>query len=247
MHIIVVEGDTPSVIQHNRAQGQRTNSQRYCDALMAIDPALALGRVEPYRDSQAVIPPGVQGVVFTGSGVDFSVDAPDAEPLRQMMEQAFAAGIPVLGSCNGMQLAAVVLGGRVGPSPNGFELGLARNIRLTEAGARHALHAGRTPPFSAPCIHRDEVRSLPTGAVVTAFNDHSPVQAMVYESDGVRFWGMQYHPEIAPSEIATIVASDGLFAGGAHLADELRAAEAADDDLTPHRRGLELRHWLASL
>ena len=67
---------------------------------------------------------GVDGVVFTGSGVSWSTDAPEAACQRAAMELAFDAGLPSWGSCNGMQLAAVVLGGQVAASPNGLGLAL---------------------------------------------------------------------------------------------------------------------------
>ena len=203
---------------------------------------------------------GVDGIVFTGSSVQWSVDAPEAAPLRAAMEAAFAAGKPVLGSCNGLQLAAVVLGGAAGPSPNGRELGIARDVTLSEAGRNHPLHRGRRPVFAVPCVHRDEVTALPRGAVVTAGNAHSPVQAMVYEEGGIRFWGMQYHPECRPAHFAPLI-EDGasLFNSAPELAADLRAADAdpegaaarrlgaIEDDLAPHMRLSELRNWLDSL
>ena len=104
------------------------------------------------------------------------------------MRKVFEAGLPTLGSCNGMQLAASVLGGQSSASPNGREDGLARDVTLTEAGRAHPFMAGRIDGYAAPCVHRDEVSRLPDGAVVLATNNHSEVQAFAYENDGIRFW-----------------------------------------------------------
>jgi GMP synthase (glutamine-hydrolysing) len=196
----------------------------------------------------------VDGIILTGSGVNWSVDAPEAASLRDAMVPVLDAGVPIWGSCNGLQLAAVVLGGAVGASPNGQELGLARDMILTEAGADHAMMAGRAKGFAVPCLHRDEVQRLPDGAVLLAGNAHSPVQAMAYEQGGVRFWGTQYHPEMSPSSVARGLRGYGLFQD--RLAD-LEALEQAEcdavaaarlgssvEELSPTGRARELSNWL---
>ena len=130
---------------------------------------------------------GVDGVVFTGSGVSWSTDAREAACQRAAMELAFDAGLPSWGSCNGMQLAAVVLGGQVAASPNGLEVGVARETRLTPAGQTHPQFKSRTAVFAVPCIHRDEVSRLPTGAVKLAQNNHSEHQAFPMIRGAYRF------------------------------------------------------------
>ena len=51
---------------------------------------------------------------------------------------AFAAGVPVRGSCWGLQLAVAALGGSVRRNPRGRELPIARAITVTEAGRQPA-------------------------------------------------------------------------------------------------------------
>ena len=157
--------------------------------------------------------------------------------------------------CNGLQLAAVVLGGDVGASPNGFEMGPARNLTRSDAGAGHAMMAGRGDGFAVPCIHRDEVQKLPEGAVLVAGNEHSPVQAMVYEAGGVDFWGTQYHPEMSMADVASSLAGDELFSGKDSpvadfaLADRDEAAAqrlgTSTAELAINARARELINWLA--
>jgi GMP synthase (glutamine-hydrolysing) len=194
--------------------------------------------------------------VFTGSGVSWSTDAPEAAPLRRAGSVVLETGKPVIGSCNGLQLAAVLLGGTVRVSPSGKEIALARDLMLTDAGREHAMMAGRVDGFCVPCMHRDEVERMPEGAVLLARNGHSPVQAMSYVGNGVDFWGMQYHPEMTLNDAANIVASGvGLFGNGAPMADDLRAAETdaaaaarlgvSQALLRAEVRTLELGNWLA--
>jgi GMP synthase (glutamine-hydrolysing) len=197
---------------------------------------------------------GVDGVIFTGSGETWATDAPEAAPQRAAMELAFGTGLPVWGSCNGLQLAAVVLGGAVGAAPNGVEIGLARDIQLTDAGRSHPAMAGRLPGFAVPCIHRDEVQRLPTGAQLLASNAHSPVQAMAYAKGGVDFWGAQYHPELTPQYIADLIRRRGRLNEFARLAPDLDRAETdaaaatrlgtTPQDMKPRARTRELANWL---
>lgn len=204
--ILIVEATPAALI----AQGRFDFAACFRPVLQTLDPGLSLHRTNPYdlpwcNDLVAK----ADGVIFAGSSVDWSVDAPQAAPARAAMEAVFAAGKPVWGSCNGLQLAAVVLGGAVGSSVNGTEVGLARDIRMTAAGQRHPMLAGLRDGYAAPCIHRDEVTCLPEAAVLLAGNAHSPVQAMVYEHHGVDFWGTQYHPEICAAQMARCLSSSG--------------------------------------
>ena len=193
------------------------------------------------------------GIAFTGSSVEWNTDDDRAAPLAAVMRAGFAAGIPTIGSCNGMQLAASVLGGSSAASPNGREDGMASGIRLTEAGRNHPMMAGRDDGYAVPCTHRDEVVRLPDGAVRLAGNSHSNVQAFAVERDGVDFWGMQYHPEFSPAYVGRYLRGSGRVA--ARVADDLEAAETDDGaaarlstttrDQNAARRTVELANWLA--
>jgi GMP synthase (glutamine-hydrolysing) len=257
--ILILEANTPKLVDEARKNGQTTNAEYYARALTAHLPDLHIHVAEPYRNALTLGDlDGIDGVVFTGSGVAWSTDAVEAAPLRTAGEMVFDAGIPAIGSCNGLQLAAVLLGGGVGASPKGVEIGLACDIELTETGRAHPMMHGRRDGFSVPCIHRDEVQRLPEAATLIAGNAHSPVQAVAYLANGVDFWGMQYHPELSAAAIADYV-MDGhsMFAQGTALSADLRAAETdADaamrlggmlDDLREDVRTTELANWLAHI
>ena len=250
--ILIVESNTPDIV----AAGKSAANGFIC-SLAGIAPEAALTVVAPYAgDVPDSALDRIDGVIFTGAGVNWSTAAPEAAPLRAFMERVFARGLPAYGSCNGLQLAAVVLGGDVGASPNGFEVGLARDTTLTEAGRSHPMMAGRKDGFAVPCIHRDEVQRLPQGAVLLAGNAHSPVQAMAYEQGDICFWGVQYHPELTALDIARYLRmKDGFFPGEDALISDLDSAptdEAAASrigttcaGLAAPQRTLELANWMA--
>lgn len=247
--LLIFEGNTPDLIRQGKS-----DALPFVGSFMAIDPGLTLWLANPYAgDMPQDLIDGADAAVFTGSGVDWSTEAPEAAPQRAAMEKVFAAGLPTWGSCNGMQLAAVVLGGSVGASPNGLERGIARDIELTRAGQAHPMMAGKPARFASPCAHRDEVKRLPEGAEVIAGNAHSPVQAMTCESGGVDFWGVQYHPECSARDVA------GWFRGrGGDLAETVALLERAEEEAeaaarlgtTPEELALstrtrEMANWLA--
>lgn len=247
-HLLIIEANTPDLPPAVRA---------FQDVFSVIDPSVTFTVVAPYEAAaQAQDFDGVNAVIFTGSGVAWSTDDARAAAQRDAMTLAFETGLPAWGSCNGMQLAATVLGGTVGSSPNGLEVGVARNTQLTDAGKMHPMFAGRSQTFAVPCIHRDEVQSLPAGATLLAGNDHSPIQAFAYTHDGVDFWGTQYHPELRPTQIADFIRNkDGIFAEHVELIGDLDAAETdptaaarigtTQDALRHDIRTLELANWLA--
>ena len=126
------------------------------------------------------------------------------------MRAVFVARLPAYGSCNGLQMVAHVLGGTCGAAPAGREDVVALGLTLSPAAEAHPMMQGRDAVFAAVCVHRDEVQTLPAGAVVLAGNGHSKVQAMVYEQDGVCFLGSQYHPEYSARHVGEILRDIGV-------------------------------------
>src|SRR3954469_5632500 len=163
-NILIAEG-TPATWQAERAGfGLPSNFSLFAAA------------VQPYRLDIRCIPLNVadgedlpfghalsdfDGVMFPGSPLH--IYDPDACVGRQIdfARAAFAAGVPVWGSCWGLQLAVVALGGSVRRNPRGRELPIARAITLMEAGRVHPLLASRPAVFDALCSHLDEIEMLP--------------------------------------------------------------------------------------
>ncbi len=250
--ILIVEGNTPAMISGGCTPAAHYFIRAFGDLDESVKYKVSCPYAVPFQVGELE---EIDGIVFTGSGVEWSCDAEEAAPLRRAMEHAFENGLPVWGSCNGLQLAAVLLGGAVGASLNGPEVGLSKAIRKTDAGKEHAGLAGREDIYAVPCIHRDEIKHLPTDALVLAENDHSPVQAFAYSTDGVDFWGTQYHPECTPLSIAeALKTSNKDFVGKIAMIYDLEISEddpaaaerlgATCEALRPAIRTIELGNWL---
>lgn len=265
MRILILEGDSEALLTSARTHNLPTNGETFAQIFRDFAKILKLPTPEisiraPYvEDLNTIDFSNYSGFVFTGAGVAWSTDDERAAPQRTAMEWAFQTGKPVWGSCNGMQLAAVVLGGAVGASPNGVEIGAARDLTLTKAGLTHRMMVGRVSPFTNICIHRDQVQTLPPHAVLLVENDHSPVQAFAYEAEGIRFWGTQYHPEYDPSALAkSLTTKADIFEGSPALIEELAAAEVDENaakalgaktksDFALLPRAQELFNWMQTL
>ena len=256
--ILILEGNTADLVQEAIARNGVSPAQMYELALKSQAPGTHCNIIAPYEKGLTDEDlNNIDGIVLTGSGVPWSVDEPQAKPLRETVSKVFEYGIPTLASCNGMQLGAVLLGGKIGVSPNGMEVGLALEIDRTNLGKEHALLNGRTDGYAVPCAHRDEVQELPEKAVHLAENAHSPIQAFAYEQGGVSFWGMQYHPEFTAAWVADLMRAPGTLWQNSTAANLLDVADtdksaakqlgAREEDLTPDVRATEIRNWLAHI
>lgn len=253
--LLVAEGNPRERIQRLADFGGATGSERYRSALTYLYPDAVVDIVEA-AEADATLPAGsdlaaYDGVVIGGSALN--VPGGDDDPMVQRQitftKAVFDAGVPFLGSCWGLQLAAAAAGGRVAASRRGREVGFARKIAVTREGRGSLFFEGKSNVFDSPAIHYDEVTHLPPGGVVLAANSHCAIQAAAINFLGGSFWGMQYHPEFDLPHIAALMncyaeamAEEGFFADTEAARDFANRLEVLDQD--PSRQDLA---WLLGL
>jgi GMP synthase (glutamine-hydrolysing) len=141
--------------------------------------------------------PAYDAILAFGGGMQ--VDDEDQHPwLRQafdVLADAIAGSVPVLGVCLGAQMLARVTGGTVGPAATA-ECGW-HSVELTEAGAADPLFAGQPRVFDVFQWH-SYACELPPGAIALA---RSAVCLQSFRV-GERAWGVQWHPEVTADTIA---------------------------------------------
>src|SRR4051812_45516859 len=219
LNILIAEG-TPAVWQAERADsGLPSNFSLFAAAVQLHQPGI---RCTPLNvaDGEA-LPLGItlsdfDGVMVPGSPLH--IYDPDPCVTRQLdfARAAFAAGLPVWGSCWGLQLAVAALGGSGRRNPRGRELPIARAIPVTKACRADPLLASRPAVFDALCSHLDEIETVPPNSRVLAANEVSAIQAIAVQTpSGGSFHGTQYHPE------HTLAVSAALI--------EMRAAELVEE------------------
>lgn len=255
LNILIAEG-TPAVWQAERAGfGLPSNFSLFAAAVRLHRSGV---RCTPLNiaDGEA-LPLGTtlsdfDGVMFPGSPLHIYDPDPCVRRQIDFARAAFVAGVPVWGSCWGLQLAVVALGGSVRRNPRGRELPIARAITVTEAGRAHPLLASRPAVFDALCSHLDEIKTLPPDSLVLAENEVSAVQAIAVETpSGGSFHGTQYHPEhtLAVSAALIELRATELVEEGFGTEPSQIVAIAADYralDAEPTRRDLIWRYGIAS-
>jgi len=269
--LLLMEGNVRKARERAATLGVETPGEIYRRALLEEAPGLDIDMIFG-ADPDAALPAGrwwsdYAGFVISGSSLHAYDPEPAVSRQIELVRSAAEVGLPILGSCWGLQIAAMAGSGMVARNVDRAELGIARKISPTAEGRTHPLLAGRPAAFDAPCIHYDDVTVLPTGSVVLAANCHCPVQAAVIPLGRSEVWAVQYHPEFDLPHIAALLATyEGELANSpffespeavrAHVADLLTATEAGAHSPAAWRLGLdsdvldgptrrtELRNWL---
>ncbi len=274
LRFLVAESETASARDARRRRVGRSSGETYLSTLRSVAPGASFDLLYP-TDAGAEMPGGeplgaFDGVFITGSPLHLYEDTPEVGRQIEFMRAVFRSGTPSFGSCAGLQVATVAAGGTVRRNANGRELPIARRIAPTAAGARHPLLSGRPAAYDALTLHADEVEALPDQAVLLAANSVTAVQAAEIQYAGGVFWGVQYHPELPPSEVAGALRSQAESVVRQGLARDEAEVEAyagklaalgerpkrrdlawqlgVDAQLTdPALRTLELRNFIAGL
>ena len=272
LRLLVLEGNSQVGRRRWAEVAGLTPSEGYADVLRALAPGAVADICTP-ADADARLPQPIdayQGIVITGSALNIYQREPESLRQIELVRAIFAQGVPMFGSCWGLQLATVAAGGEVSLNPAGREVGFARKIALTGIGRTHPMHAARGDVFDAPAIHSDIVTSLPPDMTVTARNAMTEVQAAEIRNGRGRFWGVQYHPEFSLQDVACVIrrigqplVDEGFFADLAEL--ERYAADLATLHYDRARRDIlwrlgldqdvandglrraEISNWIASL
>jgi GMP synthase (glutamine-hydrolysing) len=241
LRLLVVEGNTREEREAQRAAYGHAASQAYAEVLRQIAPDAICDICFP-ADRGANLPDshgldGYDGVAITGSALNLYDGGPEIAAQIDLARAVFASGAPMFGSCWGLQVACAASGGNVVRNPLGREIGVARNIALSEAGRAHPLLAGRPAAFDALCTHLDIVALPSENAIALASNALSSNQAAEIRCGRGIFWGVQYHPEFSLGDVAAIIerrrsglTREGFFAGEASASPYVADLRALDVD-----------------
>jgi GMP synthase (glutamine-hydrolysing) len=261
--LLVVEGNDQATSTLMQSLGGKTYGVSYAALLESFDSRIVCTIVSPSEKGAHCLPEGksfidYQGIVWTGSALNCYNTAPEVSHQIEMAKQAYASGVSIFGSCWGMQIMTIALGGSVRCNPKGREIGVGRDITLTDAGNNHPMFKGKGDVFDTLEVHMDEVDSLPQNAIVLAGNAMSKVQAMSIDTDRSSFWGVQYHPEFNFATMAIVMRrlhekllAEKIFKSAVTLDKQIEAYSNCETDSTtndsvnnPVQRHLEITNWL---
>ena len=134
---------------------------------------------------------GAKGIILSGGP-----ESTDEAGSPRAPAEVFAAGVPILGICYGMQAMAVQLAGGGTEGGHHREFGAAE-VEIT--GACALLDGLKDQPGSPPRLqvwmsHGDRVTAVPEGFRAVARTESVPIVAMADEAR--RWYGVQFHPEV---------------------------------------------------
>lgn len=137
------------------------------------------------------------------SGQSHPWDMYSHESLVGIFDVIREANQPVLGVCGGHQQMALAFGGtvglmeRVGPG-EGYEGAKRERGFLPIETSGRGIFDGLPPQVTVWHSHCDEVKDLPAGFEVSAWNDTCAIQAMQHTE--IPRFGVQFHPELFNEE-----------------------------------------------
>lgn len=126
----------------------------------------------------------LKGMIFSGGPASVYLES---SPLVD--KKIFDLGIPVLGICYGMQLAAFLLNGKVCSSGQ-REYGLAELLLKKKS----ILFKSLPSKFQVWMSHGDLVTKMPEGFENVAYTVNSPVAVM--QNEKKKLYAIQFHPEV---------------------------------------------------
>ena len=257
MKLLVVEGNTRETRKERGDFGIKPYNEIFTEMLYFLETNAQVDVAFPTEGDREL--PSMEqlksydGVLITGSSLSVLDNKPEVTRQLQFIDTVFRSGVPIYGSCWGLQVATVVAGGKVAKSDNGLELGISNPITLTKEGKKSAFFS-RKQPFETLCIHYDEINMVPKDAIVLATNAHSEVQAMQFNYKSSSFFGVQYHPEFTPNVMAKVIRflKDDLIRKGYYSDKEkakkeislLESKNLATEIINYKLHTQEIKNWL---
>ena len=154
------------------------------------DPAVSTVVYDVERGEYPAAVDDCAGYVITGSRHSVYDDLPWIPPLVDFAHELRRTGTRLAAICFGHQLVAHFGGGRVGPAPGGWAVGvhesevLSLPVWMTPGASRFALLSS----------HKDQVLVLPPGAELIASNGFCPNAAFMLDGHTL---AVQGHPEFS--------------------------------------------------
>ena len=150
----------------------------------------------PLSDILALHPCGI--ILSGGPSSVHDEGAPRVDPAL------YEAGVPILGICYGMQLTALLLGGKVEKARE-REYGRIM-LRVKE---QTGLFGGMKEASGCWMSHTWQVSACPEGFHVAAETDNCPIAAMIHEEK--KICCVQFHPEVTHTEDGGMLIRNFLF------------------------------------
>jgi len=141
-----------------------------------------------------------KGIILSGGPSSvYAKNAPMPDP------EIFKLGVPILGICYGLQIMAKFLGGKVAPGGNKREYGKG-SLALSNPSSLLLNFPDESQVWNS---HGDKLIKLPKGFRKVARTENCEYAAI--ENTKLRFFGLQFHPEVAHTPKGKIIIENFLY------------------------------------
>ncbi len=173
----------------------------FVQAMQLHDWQVGVHRVD--RGAECPSVDAIDAVIVTGSPAMVTDRHDWALRTQQWLEGVLQKRVPTLAVCFGHQLVTDLLGGRVGPNPNGRQIGQAC-LHLTAAGQRDPLlselsDSARVPMFVS---HLQVALTRPRSVQLLGYTEADENHCFSYND---HLYSCQFHPEMDAAKTACFI------------------------------------------
>ncbi len=255
LKLLIVEGNTKKENINFGNAGCVPQSQNFKQHIQKIEPNSEIDFVEPIDDnsiSKIILSlKKYDGIVLTGSTLRLNEDIKEVKKHVEFAKICFKHEKKIFGACWGLQVTAIAAGGKCRVAPKGPHVGIAYDIKLTEAGKKHKIYLKKPEKFTSPAFNYDEIEVPPQNSILLASDKINKFQALHFSVGKSEIWGLQYHPEIPYDYMLKLIKhrSKGMleknvFKNQDAINKHVNLIEEAKSKLSDDMRTLELRNWL---
>src|SRR5450759_819656 len=176
--------------QYTQLIARRVREQHVYSEIHPFD--LAIERIRAMQPAGIILSGGPSSVYDEGA--------------PRITAELFTLGIPILGICYGVQLTSLLLGGKVVSAAH-REYGRATVHLETACELFHGFSTG--DDLAVWMSHGDRVEALPDGFRCVGTSPSCPFAAV--EAASRKFWGVQFHPEVAHTPRGMEILGNFLF------------------------------------
>ena len=256
LNLLVVEGNLESENKNFKDAGIQTHTESLKESIAYYHKKINCEILNPSgeKNFNKIITKldSFDGLVWGGSSLNIYNDTPEIRRQIYFMKECFNRVKNILAICWGMQVAVTAAGGAIKKSKNGAHIGIAKGIKINDAGLKHPIYKGKKKIFNTPAFNFDEVDTLPNGSTLLSSNPINKVQGIIFEVRKSKVWGIQYHPEITYDKMIhlinfrkeRLINFRKVFNNEQDINNQIKNIEEENKATDKHSRMREIKNWL---
>ena len=255
LNILIVEGnieqDSKMFIE---AAGAKV-SENLKNLFLKFEPKANIEIIHPGNDKESSAALDkiniYDGIAFTGGAMRLNDMSEEIKKHIKFAKECLESGKKILAICWGLQVCSVAAGGKVNKGKNGAHMGIAKSVKINEAGLRHPLYESKKNEFNTPAFNFDEVCEIPENSIVLASNSVNDVMGLNINYKNSVVWGMQYHSDYEYKQTINLtnlrkekLLNNNYFKNDDDFSKHISVIKEEDKKLSFENKTFEIRNWL---